>query len=264
VAIGYVAIAAAVTLTQRQFIYYPDIHRVDPASLGLTSLRPVRIVTSDAEQLVGWWKPPASPAAGVVLYLHGNGGNLADRSHRLGELAAHDNGLLAIDWRGYGGSTGKPTETGLNRDAEAALAWIGRTAPGARVVLFGESLGTGVAVNLASRHPVAGLVLDSPYASVTRLAERQFSWLPVSFLITDRFDAEARIGRVHAPVMIMHCEEDRVIPPAHAWRLYAKANAPKQLWILPGCGHIQTLKRHGPVEAAMYRRIAEWGRGPAA
>jgi fermentation-respiration switch protein FrsA (DUF1100 family) len=235
----YVVAGVAMTLNQRRFVYYPDPTQVTPEATGVQGFATVAIPTADGERLVGWWRPPR-PGAGVVLYLHGNAGNLADRAGRLEELAFTGLGVLGIDYRGYGGSTGSPSEEGLAQDAEAAYAWLRQSAPGAPVALFGESLGTGVAVRLADEQPVAGLVLDSPYASIVRLGERSAPWLPVRWLMRERYDSEARIDGVDAPLLIIHCGVDRQIPVAEGRRLFEAAEEPKEMIVLPGCGHIDT------------------------
>jgi fermentation-respiration switch protein FrsA (DUF1100 family) len=195
----------------------------------------------------------------VVLYLHGNAGNLTHRASRLSDIAAAGLGVLAIDYRGYGGSTGTPSEAGLGRDAEAAYRWIATQALGAPTALFGESLGSGVAVTLADEHPVAGLVLDSPFASIVRLGERAAPWLPVRMLMRERFDSEVRIGGVDAPVLIVHCMADREIPFSEGRRLFEAAEAPKDMVAMTGCGHTETWRGQG--RARMLSALKAWTAG---
>ncbi len=250
VLLAWIVAVAWLGFNQRAYIYYPDRRVVEPAAAGAPGFQRVQIDTADSEHLVGWWKAPA-PGSGVVLYLHGNAGNLAGRAPRLHDLADSGLGVLAIDWRGYGGSTGKPTEAGLNRDAEAALNWIlARQSRSHPVAVFGESLGTGLAVQLAARRrEVGGILLDSPYASMTRLAELGQPWAPVRWLILDRYDSEAAIKRVHAPVLILHCDQDAVIPLTEGQRLYAAALQPKAMRVLHGCGHVRTWQGEARTEA---------------
>lgn len=255
----YAAAALWLTLNQRRLVYYPDAARIEPAQAGLPGFTAVTLTTDDNERIVGWWRPPPA-RAGVVLYLHGNAGNLAHRASRLRDIAEAGLGVLAIDYRGYGGSSGTPSEAGLGRDAVAAHRWIGTTAPGASVTLFGESLGSGVAVALADRRPVAGLVLDSPFASVLRLGERAAPWLPVRMLMRERYDSEARIGGVDAPVLIVHCTGDREIPFSEGRRLFAAAEAPKDMVAMTGCGHIQTWRGEG--RSRMLSAMKAWTTRP--
>lgn len=251
----FLAAALLLAANQRRFIYFPDPTRASPEDAGLGGYTAVEIATVDGERIVGWWRAPPA-GAGVVLYLHGNGGNLTHRAARLADLAGAGLGVLAIDYRGYGGSTGTPSEAGLARDARAAYAWVQDRVPTAPVALFGESLGGAVAITLASHRPTAGLVLDSPFASVTRLARRAAPWLPVRLLLRDRYESEGRIGRVDAPVLIVHCAEDRDIPLAEARRLFEAAEPPKDFVALAGCGHIETWGGEG--RARVLESLKRW------
>ncbi len=172
-AAGYLSLCGWFWLHQREFQYTPRGTITAPAAAGLPQFSTVEIVTEDAERIVGWWKPPAAGRQGVVLYLHGTPGTLADYCpYRAPDLDRAGLGVLAIDYRGYGGSTGVPTETGITRDALAAFDFIRRENPQAKIAVYGESFGTGPAVALAAKRPVAGLLLNAPFASVLRLFER--------------------------------------------------------------------------------------------
>jgi fermentation-respiration switch protein FrsA (DUF1100 family) len=228
-----------------------------PDAVGLSGFEAVTLDTPDGDHLKGWWHDP-EPGRGVVLYLHGNLHSLAAdwRVARLRDLAAAGYGVLGIEYRGFGGSTGHPSEQGLITDAETAYALIATKAPGAKVALFADSLGTGVAVALAGERNVAGLVLDSPYASVVRLASANYPWLPVSALLRSSWNSEARIKSVTAPVLIAHCDADRIIPLAEGKRLFEAANQPKQMIVLPGCGHVETWV--DPVKQTALIDFAAW------
>jgi uncharacterized protein len=159
----YVLAIAGLTLFQRRFLYFPDRHLSHPAEAGLSGVEELRLTADDGEILVAW-HIPASKNRPVILYFHGNGGALIDRVPRFHMLAASGYGLLAVSYRGYGGSSGLPTEAGLMLDGEAAYREARtRGYEGDRIVLMGESLGTGVAAALAAVHEAAALVLDSPY-----------------------------------------------------------------------------------------------------
>lgn len=215
-------------------VYPADRRAFPPSAVGLTGFEAVRIATPDGESIVGWWRPPP-PGAGTVLYLHGNGGNLAYRAERLADLAVAGMGVLAIDYRGYGGSTGRPSERGLHADAAAAYRWTRARAPGRPVAVIGESLGTGVAVRLAAEEAVATVVLDSAYASLPDVVERMAPWLPTR-LMTNRFESDRWIGRVDAPVLMVHCSADPLTPLASAQALQARARSAR-LHVVLGCGH---------------------------
>jgi fermentation-respiration switch protein FrsA (DUF1100 family) len=173
----------------------------------------------------------------VVLYFQGNGGGLDLRAHRFRTLVADGIGVLALNYRGYGGSTGSPTERGILLDAQAAYAFAaGRTRP-EDIVLWGESLGTGVAVAIAAKHAVARIVLESPYTSIADVAAAAYRYLPVRGLVKDQFRADALIGAVTAPVLVVQGGRDEVIPVDLGRRLYALIRAPKRFVSLPDAGH---------------------------
>jgi hypothetical protein len=259
VVIAYLGVCGWFYANQRSLAYFPDRHDVAPVEFGLSDFQTVAIATPDGETLVGWWKPPAA-AKGVVLYLHGNGYNLGTRAGRLRDLADAGFGVLAIDWRGYGGSTGSPSEAGLLTDARAAYDWAAGHAPGSKIALFGESLGTGVAVHLAGERPAAGVVLDSPYASIVSVAETYYPFLPSRLILKDQYRSEEWVTRVKAPVFIVHCDADEQIPLAQAQRLYRAAGEPKEMVVRRGCAHIKTWD--GAARARMLDLFGRWTAQP--
>jgi len=203
--------------------------------------------TTDGEKVIVWHVAPRGEQP-VVLYFHGNGGSLRLRVDRFQRIAAAGVGLVALSYRGYGGSSGKPTEQGLINDARAAYAFAAERYP--RIALWGESLGTGVAVALAAEKPVIRLVLDAPYTSALDLARANHWYLPVRLLMKDQFRSDERIARVKAPVLIMHGEVDQIIPIAYGERLFAMIQGPKQFARFPGGYHVD-LDRHGGAEVAL-------------
>lgn len=252
----------ALVLLQDRFIYVPDRTPPRLEGPGLDRVRAGHVVTEDGLRLLTWGMPPLRPDAPVVLYLHGNAGNLDNRRRRLGYLADLGWGALMIEWRGYGGNPGQPSEAGLMRDARAALAALQAEghAP-ARILVWGESLGTGVAVALAAEAPdaVGGVLLELPFTSLVDLARLHMPWLPFpSLLLRDRFDSLAAIGRITVPMLMLAGEEDRLTPPAMAAALAAAARAPVDRWIAPGAGHEELTTGHGfdVVAEFLHRRLA--------
>lgn len=237
--LGYLALCVAAYAFQRRLIYFPTTARVAPGAAGLADYAGLELSSGD-QRIVAWWRAPPRPDAGVVLYLHGNGGNLASRAERLRALSAAGFGVLAIDYRGYGGSSGEPSEAGLRQDALAAYDFARVHAPESRIVVVGESLGSGVATRLATQRPVAGLLFDSPFASMARMTRLRAPWLPGPLLLVDRYDSEDRIDEIAAPLLILHCDRDVAIPIAEGRRLYAAARQPKRFVTVRGCGHVQT------------------------
>ncbi len=222
VALGaYIALCGAMYAFQHRLQFRPDPAPMGPAAARQPGALAETLRTPDGERIVVWWRPPAEPGAPVFLYLPGNGANLLARGGRLRRLGTDGAGFLAVSWRGYGGSSGRPSEAGLLTDARTAYAALAQRVDPARIVLFGESLGTTVAVLLAAEVDAAALVLDSSFSSVQDVAERRYWWLPVRWLITDPFRADLAAPRVRAPVLQVHCLNDPVTPIDSARRLNA-------------------------------------------
>jgi fermentation-respiration switch protein FrsA (DUF1100 family) len=244
--IGYGAMVALAYFAQRALMYFPDRTRTPPAQAGLPEAKEVVIETADGEKLVAWYVP-AAEGRPVVLYFHGNGGALVHRIRRFRGLIANGNGLIALSYRGYGGSSGSPTEEGLLADAAVAYAFAAARYPAQRIAVFGESLGTGVAIWLAAEKPVARVVLQAPYTSIVEVAAAAYPFLPVRFLLKDSYRSDERIGGVSAPVLVIHGERDRVVPIEYGERLYALIRAPKKFVRFPEGGHVD-LDQHGALD----------------
>ncbi len=242
-AIAYLAIIALVYTQQRRLLFPASPVRISAAQAGLDGVQDVVIATSDGEQLVAWWKPP-EPGRALLLYFHGNGGSLLNRRDRVRMLTQDGRGILIVSYRGYSGSTGTPSESGLREDARAARDWLSTYEPG-RIVLYGESLGTGVAVRLATERQVGGVILDAPYTSTADIAKGLFWYLPVALLMRDQFRSIDRIGDIKVPLLVMHGEEDSVIPIALSELLFKAANEPKRYLLLPGTDHVSVLESGG-------------------
>jgi fermentation-respiration switch protein FrsA (DUF1100 family) len=185
----------------------------------------------------------------VVLYFHGNGDHLAGFFGRFGDMVADGTGIVALSYRGYAGSSGQPSERGLLLDAAAAYAFTAARYEASRIVLWGFSLGTGVAVALAADQPVGKLILEAPYTSIMDVAASHFRILPVRWLLRDRFHSDQRIGRVAAPLLIMHGERDFTIPIGMGERLFSLAREPKQFVRFPAGGHVD-LDSYGAMQTA--------------
>jgi fermentation-respiration switch protein FrsA (DUF1100 family) len=234
----YVMALVALALFQRGLLYHPDAATIPPEEAGLKRIETLQLDTVDGEQLVAWF---AEPAAGqpLILYFHGNGGVLAHRGERFRMFLESGYGLLAVSYRGFGGSTGKPTQSGLLLDAEAAYAEAERRGfTGRSLVFVGESLGSGVATMMAARHEAAALVLDSPYLSTLNVARWRYPMFPVSMIMRDRFRADLAISTVNMPVLMTHGDKDGVIPIDSSKRLFELANEPKEYIEVTGGGHL--------------------------
>ncbi len=233
---GYAAVVVVMYLAQRSLLYFPDKTRHLPADAGLPQAEEIFLQSADGEKLIAWHVPPRDGKP-VVIYFQGNGGGLDLRAERFRWLTADGTGLLALCYRGYGGSTGTPTEEGLIRDAEAAYDFAATRYGANRVVLWGESLGTGVAVALAAEKPVARVMLESPYTSIADVAASIYWFAPVRLLLKDSFRSDLRIAKVTAPALVIHGSRDTIVPIGFGERLYAMIGAPKRFLRLPEAAH---------------------------
>jgi hypothetical protein len=234
---GYGGLLALMYVFQRALLYFPDTVRVAPAQAGLPQAQEITLTSSDGEKLIVWYVP-ARNSKPVVLYFQGNAEGLGARVHRFTWLIADGTGLLALNYRGFGGSTGTPTEAGLIRDAQAAYDFVRARYAAKRIVLFGESLGTGVAVALASEHEIGALILDAPYSSTVDVGAAHYWFAPVRWLMKDTFHSDERIGRVAAPLLILHGERDHIVPIRFGEKLFALAREPKRMVRFPQGGHV--------------------------
>ena len=239
-AIGYAMLAVALFFYQPNLLYFPDMPsreiEATPGDIGL-DFQSLTLASRDDEQLDAWFIP-ADHARGVLLFCHGNAGNI---SHRLESIRLfHELGLsvLIFDYRGYGQSSGKPTEKGTYRDADAAWHYLvtQRGIPAEHIILFGRSLGASIAADLATRQSAAGVILESAFTSVPDVAAQLYPWLPVRWLSRYQYDTRMKLADIHSPVLIVHSREDEIISYANGERMFEAANEPKQFLQLRG-GH---------------------------
>jgi uncharacterized protein len=245
----YAAIVAFFYVSQSALLYPAGREKIGAREAGLPDFEDVTLETEDGERIVGWYKP-AQPGRATLLYFHGNGGSLLNRRDRAKLLTEGGRGLLIVSYRGYSGSTGTPSEAGLRIDARTAYAWLAARAPVERLVLYGESLGSGVAVRLATEKPIAGLILDAPFTSAADVAGHHYWYLPV-WLLRDQYRSIDRIHELKSPLLVIHGDRDGVIPIALGERLFAAAPGPKRFVTLPGVDHVSVLEAGGlgPVRA---------------
>ena len=214
-------------------VYFPSRSAEWSPDLSGWRFEDLALRTADGIRLHGWFIPPEpepAPSSRVVLFLHGNAGNITHREPAFHLLRGMGLAVLALDYRGYGRSEGRPGETGTYLDAEAAYHWLRQKgyAP-AEILVLGESLGGGVATELAMRQPVGGLILLSTFTSIPDVGAELFPWLPVRWLSTIQYDTRAKLPRLHAPVLILHSRTDTLIRFHHAQDNFAAANEPKLL-----------------------------------
>jgi len=236
-------VGGAIVLAQRSFIYFPSKREAAVNYPGVTA---EHIRTADGETLVAWWLPPPTTngvRGPIFLYFDGNAGRPEGWDARWQLIQEGGAGFLAVYYRGYSGSTGKPTEAGLYEDARAGYDWLIAHGYAANdIVIHGFSLGSGPAVHLASERPARALVLEGAYTGVDDVARRIAG--PLAALVWDRYPSRDYIPRVHMPVLIVHGDRDMVVPFSQGQRLYALANEPKEFVRIAGGQHA-TLIRHG-------------------
>ena len=243
------AVLLLVWVFQRSLIYFPFNEVPPPDRLGLSGVDPVCLSTADGFTLGGWFFPqPAGASTWTVVVFNGNAGN---RSHRVGvaeALRARGYQVLLLDYRGFGGNPGRPSETALIEDAQAAFAFLTArdgVGPG-RLVYFGESLGSAVAVRLAALHPPAAMVLRSPFTSLVDVGRVHYPFLPVGWLLEDRFSSIDLVGEMTVPTLVVAGDRDRVVPAKQSRRLFERIAGSKKLVLLTGLDHNDPALTDGP------------------
>ena len=250
-----IAIATAIVVLgapflERILLYHPDPTIRDPASCGLTGTTSHSVPTSDGQQLIVWLSL-GKPGVPWILYLHGNGGHLGDRADRIAQLQAQGFTVAIMAYRGYSGSSGQPSESKNVADAQTVLAWLNTHQQDPKqIFLYGESLGTGVAVQAAARqHHVAGLILDAPYTAIVDIGAEAYPYLPVRLMMRDRYETHRFVGKTTCPILILHGEQDAVIPIRMGRTLAQQIGDRAEFVAYKGAGH-SDLHLHGALAKA--------------
>lgn len=241
IAVAYLAVLVLARVFESHLIFFPnEPGRLDgdwhPQNLPAED---VWLQTSDGVKLHAWWIP-AETAKFTFVGFHGNAGNIANRSDVYRVLRESPANVLAVEYRGYGRSGGAPSEAGLYRDADAAYEYLTQTrkiAP-ATIIAFGQSLGTAVAAHLAAKSAVGGVVLEAPFPSLSAMARRVFWFIPgIQLAVLTQFRTDRQLANIHAPILVVHCSDDPVIPPQLEEQVYAAAREPKYILRIQGRGH---------------------------
>ena len=257
---GIVLAVAAVYLTllillyvrQRQLVFRPDATRADLVNAGLREqMSEVEIKTTDGLTLHSWWAPAMRADGRVIVYFHGNAGHRGGRADRIRDYLAAGYGVLLVGYRGYGGNPGTLSEAGFYADGRANLHFVAaQNVRPDQIVLFGESLGSAVAIQMATELPALALVLEAPLASILLSARTRYPLFAFDFLVKDKFNSLSKIHQVKVPVLIVHGELDRTTSIKFGRMLYAAANEPKQAVFLPEADH-NNLMDHGLSQLTM-------------
>ncbi|MEE8534397.1 MAG: alpha/beta hydrolase [Kiloniellales bacterium] len=235
---AYLLLIGGVFVLQRAMLYPAARETPNLAQAGVPGLQEVTTETADGLRLAHWYLAPAEPGAPVLVVFHGNAGHRGDRVPKLSALIRAGYGLLIAGYRGYGGNPGQPNESNLTADAHGLLDWLaGQGIAPARTVLYGESLGTGIAVKLGVARPAAAVILEAPYTSIALLAQSHYWYLPARWLVLDKWDSLSRIGGLKMPLLVIHGARDRTIPVRFGRQLFAAAPEPKEFLLLDQAGH---------------------------
>lgn len=249
---AYLAALLLLVIGQRKIIFRPDPTQVDLsqffAPAGMTD---IALTTSDGLVVHSWYLPPERADGRVVAYFHGNAGHRGNRVSRILPYAAQGYGVLLVGYRGYGGNPGVPTEAGLYTDARAALDFLkNQHVNETQLILFGESLGAAIAAQMAIERPAAALILEAPFASITRSARLRYPFLVFDALVSDKFDTLSKIDRIEKPLLVIHGELDRTTPAMFGRMLFDAAREPKQALFPAEAGH-NDLMQHGMPERVL-------------
>jgi hypothetical protein len=250
----------ALWIGQRWLIYFPERELPAPHLVQLPTAEAVAFSTDDDLRLEAWFVRPAAPPTGqTIIVFNGNGGNRAYRAPLASALAGRGHAVLLFDYRGYGGNPGLPSERGLQRDARAALAAVASRADvdPSRIVYFGESIGAAVAVRLASERPPHALILRSPFTSLPDVGQHHYPFLPVRWLLRDRYPSIDLIASVGAPLLVITAGDDRIVPPVMSAEVYEAAAEPKWLVTIEHADHNDYAVLAGPPLIAAVSRFLE-------
>ena len=226
----YILLVTAVFFFQRNLLYHPSVNNYlknqvinEPAEI-----EKVKITTEDKIELLGWYYNKNINKFKTILFFHGNAGSLENRTYKLNHFKDLEVNFLIIAWRGFSGNKGQPNENGLYKDAESAIKWLKMKGINEEnIILYGESLGTGVAVEVAQNKKYAGVILESPFTSMVNMGKKYYPFFPVHFLLKDKFESHKKIKNISVPILIMHGEVDKIVPYAMGKKMYELANEPK-------------------------------------
>lgn len=243
---------AAIVLFQRKIIYLPTTGKIERKDYRAQDMVPVKLTTSDGIKLTAWYKEAKVDQA-TLLFLHGNAGHIGSRMPWIRGFLDRGVGVLLLSYRGYADSEGSPNEQGLYQDARAAVDYLSKKSVNHRcIILYGESLGTGAATQMAIEYEIGGLILQSPYTSLSEMRRYHYPWLPIS--PWDKFDSLSKIEKINTALLIIHGKRDTIVPFQQGHTLYKAAKDPKLMIVYPTLGHNNLINRN------MFERILKFTR----
>ena len=234
----YLALLIFIYFYQRNLLYHPNENNYSGDNLTV-KVDKVIIQTPDNLKLNGWFHKKNLSDYKTIIYFHGNAGTLDNRIHKLNHFKDIDVNFLIIAWRGFSGNQGKPTENGLYTDGKSAVNWVlEQGVKQENIVLYGESLGTGVALEIVQNKNFAGIILETPFTSMVAAAQNFYPYIPVSLLLKDRYENEKKVMSTNIPIMVMHGEKDTIVPFSMGKRIFELANDPKYSYFTKHDNHM--------------------------
>ena len=223
----YLIVTFALYFFQRSLLYEPTENNYFGDKL-IVAVEKVKITTRDNLELLAWYHHKRNKDYKTILFLHGNAGSLENRIHKINHFKDMDINFLLLSWRGFSGNKGQPTEKGIYEDARSAIRWLkGKGLKAEDIVIYGESLGTGVATEIAQNNNFAGVILESPFTSMVDAAKTKYSFFPIRLLLKDKYESNKKIKNIRSPILIMHGEADNIVPFWMGKKMYELANEPK-------------------------------------
>ena len=238
--LGYFVFIILTFFFQRNLLYHPKINNYFGNELTI-SIEKIKIKTKDNIELLSWYHDTKIVNKKTLLFFHGNAGSLENRIEKLNHFGNMKINFLIISWRGFSGNKGKPTEKGLYEDAESAVRWLfSKGVKEEDIIIYGESLGTGVAVEIAQNKNFAGIVLEAPFTSMIEAGKDKYPFLPVKWLLKDKYESDKKIKNINTPILIMHGKVDNIVPFKMGRKLYELANKPKYFYFSEYDNHMMT------------------------
>ena len=236
---SYFSISMFMYIFQRTFMYHPNVKNTDSTTAQF-DYKEVYINSENDIKLKSWFAY-ANPNNKTILFFHGNAGELSARVYKLNKFHELDLNFLIISWRGFSGNNGKPTEKGLYKDAENAVAWLEAKGINKKdIILYGESLGTGIAIEIAMKDQYSGVILESPYTSMIDMGKRFYPFLPISILQKDKYNSLKKLNMVKSPILVLHGKADTLVPFYMGKKIYDVANEPKYYYFPDIDNHMMT------------------------
>tara|TARA_B100001123_G_scaffold384756_1_gene457802 strand:- start:1409 stop:2221 length:813 start_codon:yes stop_codon:yes gene_type:complete len=226
----YILLLIFVFFFQRNLLYHPtlDNHIKNQSATEPTEIEKIKITTKDNIDLIGWFYNKDLNKFKTILFFHGNAGSLENRTYKLNHFKKLDVNFLIIAWRGFNGNKGKPNEKGLYEDGKSAVRWLEKKGVDKKnIVLYGESLGTGVAIEIAQHKNYAGIILESPFTSMVDMGKKYYPFFPVRLLLIDKFESHKKIINISSPLLVMHGKVDKIVPYKMGRKIHELANEPK-------------------------------------